>query len=143
MNMPGSHINRTLAETFLAKMEFGTLQKEPFWYANEANLMRICALHLQGGIYLDTDVILTNEVLGGSITLDRVMSQVPHEGKWENAVMKFNEPKNPFVAEVVHNMIENYDDLNYWNETEKVKIFDFFSVKNVDKKIIELIEKDM
>lgn len=40
-------------------------------------------------------------------------------------------------------MIENYDDLNYWNETEKVKIFDFFSVKNVDKKIIELIENDM
>ena len=109
MELPGSHMKKDVVQPFADKMEDGSLEKGRFWYANEANMMRLLVLYLQGGIYLDTDVVLINKVLGGSTTLDNAAARHSDKKGFHNSVLKFNQPNNPFLAEVLHNMILNYD----------------------------------
>jgi Alpha 1,4-glycosyltransferase conserved region/Glycosyltransferase sugar-binding region containing DXD motif len=117
--IPISHIDQNLAQEFLNKMTTGELQKEPYWYANEANLMRLCLLYSQGGIYLDTDVVLLNHILAANPALDNVMGRHKDGKKFHNAVMKFTQPGNPFLAAVLDDMFLHYNGTKWGNNGPK------------------------
>ena len=50
----------TPAERFLSKLD--SARKGRYWYANEANLLRLLTLYQQGGIYMDIDIYVTKSL---------------------------------------------------------------------------------
>lgn len=102
IDVPGSEIDQEAAKDFIARLD--VLKKEKFWYSNETNLLRMCLLYLQGGIYLDTDVILINNILGNDERIDNVMGR--NKRKFHCAVMKFTKPGNRFLAATINNFFE-------------------------------------
>lgn len=117
MTMPGSEINRTLAQDFLTLMP--ARKEEKYWYSNEANVLRLCLLYTQGGIYFDTDVILISRVLASHPKLDNVMGRHSDGRKFHNAAMKFTTLRNRFLAATLNNMMENFDGLKWGNNGPK------------------------
>ena len=53
-------ITSSPAHDFIKKL--GKAKKTANWYANEANLLRLLFLYKQGGVYLDTDMILVRSL---------------------------------------------------------------------------------
>ena len=117
MTMPGSEIDPVKAEAFLANLS--ELQHEKYWYANEANLLRLCVLYTKGGIYIDTDVVLISHVLAGDDRIDNAMGRHADGTKFHNAVMKFRKPGNRFLAATLNNMMTHFDGLKWGNNGPK------------------------
>jgi len=108
MDVPGSLVDPKAAQSFLSRLYDNQLQQEKYWYSNETNLLRLCILYLQGGIYLDTDVILISDQLAAA-SVDNVMGRNSDHRKFHCAVMKFTEPGNPFLAAVLSDFLQNYN----------------------------------
>ncbi|CAB9513686.1 Alpha 1,4-glycosyltransferase conserved region [Seminavis robusta] len=115
---PGSQIDPHAAAEFSSRID-PALRHEKYWYANEANLVRLCILYLQGGIYLDSDVVLINDRLATDPRIDQAMGRHRDGSKYHNAAMKFTQPGNRFLAAVINNMIEHYDGSKWGNNGPK------------------------
>ena len=61
IDLPESGVDRRAAAEFIAKLP--TLSQEKYWYSNETNLLRMCLLFLHGGIYMDTDVLISSKLV--------------------------------------------------------------------------------
>jgi lactosylceramide 4-alpha-galactosyltransferase len=104
-----SIVNATAAASWMKKMpEYST---KPYWYSHFTDLVRLLVLYKQGGVYLDTDVVvvkpfyeLTN-VLGWEDTL-----KIQANG----AVLKF-EQENIFIGKCINEYFSSYrhDDWGY------------------------------
>ena len=110
-----SRVDKKAANAFLSQIS--KLRKEKYWYSNETNLLRMCLLYLQGGIYLDTDVILINPVLANDDRIDNVMAR--NDKKFHCAVMKFTKPGNRFLAAAISNFLNNYNGTVWGNNGPK------------------------
>ena len=53
MTRSHSIVNVTLATEWMARIATNYSQ-EKYWYSNESNLLRLCLLYVDGGIYMDT-----------------------------------------------------------------------------------------
>ena len=63
--------------------------------------------------------------------LEEIVESIPYNilkkmQKEKEILKKKIKKKDPHIQKIT--VIENYDDINFWNETEKVRIFDFFSL---------------
>jgi lactosylceramide 4-alpha-galactosyltransferase len=78
-----------------------------YWYTNQSNVLRALLLYTQGGIYMDTDILVTKP-------LDKLRNVIGMEfiDKVNGAVLKFDQ-YNPFMADVLNNVFENFDP-NIW-----------------------------
>jgi Alpha 1,4-glycosyltransferase conserved region/Glycosyltransferase sugar-binding region containing DXD motif len=114
---------------------------EKYWYSNEANLLRLCLLYTEGGIYLDTDVILVRPLVPTTfrppqrelsrdtfqprdsadetgLALDNAMAR---DGRsFHNAVMKFMQPGNPLLAAAITDFVQNYNGTVWGNNGPRV-----------------------
>lgn len=129
VEMDGSLVNATAAALWASNLD--QWKTEQFWYSNESNLLRLCLLYTQGGIYLDTDVILVRPLVvvvaeedaaqqqdGGSLAHDNAMA---HDGRtFHCAVMKFLVPGNHFLAAGIDNFLQNYNGNDWGNNGPRV-----------------------
>ena len=77
----------------------------PHWYTSFSNLYRLLLLWRHGGVYIDTDVVLTRPLHG----LDRAIGfQDPARRFANNAVLVFKRPGNPFVWRSLVEIAANY-----------------------------------
>jgi hypothetical protein len=119
LEAPNSEVDALAARNFGNRID-STWKHERYWYiGNEANLMRLCILYLQGGIYVDTDVVFLNDRLATDPRIDQAMGRHRDGSKFHNAVMKFSRPGNRFLAAVINNMIENYNGTKWGNNGPK------------------------
>jgi len=80
------------------------ITKGKFWYSHITDLLRFVIIYLEGGIYLDTDVIVTRPFH----PLNNVVAFEDDEtGTINGAVMVFQE-KNNFVEECLYEYLTNY-----------------------------------
>lgn len=146
-------INATAARLWESKL-LSHWKTEQYWYSNEANLLRLCLLYTQGGIYLDTDVVLVRPLVGLPTekdattfssssssststnantslrsasrqritedttdgfslitTIDNAMAR--DGGSFHNAVLKFMDAGNLFLAAAINDFIQYYNG-NVW-----------------------------
>jgi Glycosyltransferase sugar-binding region containing DXD motif/Alpha 1,4-glycosyltransferase conserved region len=87
------------------------------WFAHESDLIRLCAIYLEGGIYIDTDVVLVRPMYKtydekAGLVFDNVLTQL--DGRYESAVMKFVHPGNIYIGQAINNYLHNYDS-NEWD----------------------------
>jgi Glycosyltransferase sugar-binding region containing DXD motif/Alpha 1,4-glycosyltransferase conserved region len=109
-----SIIQASAAELWSSQVET-KWKHEKFWYANESDLLRFCILYTEGGIYIDTDVVLvrplavldkTSDPYDG-LKLDNVLAR---EGtSFHSAVMKFTQAGNTFLGTAINNFLDNYN----------------------------------
>ena len=77
----------------------------PHWYTSFSNLYRLLLLWSEGGIYIDTDVIVTQPF----DKFDRVVGFQDPDNKFaNNAVLVFKKPGNQFVWRSLVEMEANY-----------------------------------
>jgi hypothetical protein len=145
MDISNSIVNTTLAQRWMSKIT-EQYSKEIYWYSNESNLLRLCILYTQGGIYLDTDVILVRPLIpirnnenvqqkqlqllhtSNSKTIEKddnyglyVDNVMARDGKsLECAVMKFLQPKNIFLGHAINNFLYNYNGTDWGNNGPRV-----------------------
>jgi Glycosyltransferase sugar-binding region containing DXD motif/Alpha 1,4-glycosyltransferase conserved region len=129
MRTTSTLINATAARVWSSRLDQWKAQK--YWYSNEANLLRLCLLYTEGGIYLDTDVILVrplaameqsfvaqNADVNDGLILDNTMAR---DGKsFHNAVMKFLQAGNPFLAAAIDDFVQNYNGTVWGNNGPRV-----------------------
>jgi Glycosyltransferase sugar-binding region containing DXD motif/Alpha 1,4-glycosyltransferase conserved region len=134
MTTSNSLVNQTLAKEWMSQIRT-RYRHEKYWYSNESNLLRLCILYVQGGIYLDTDVILvrpmyivepttsTNSMKNtitdyNGLDVDNVMAR---DGKsFECAVMKFIQPNNVFLGHAINNFLSHYNGVDWGNNGPRV-----------------------
>ena len=130
--VPQSRVNATAAREWASRLDF--YKTEKYWFSNEANLLRLCLLYTQGGIYLDTDVVLVRPlvVVGRTSSTDSDSSAATEEQPqglaldntiskgFNNAVLKFLTPGNHFLAAAIDNFILNYDGVTWGNNGPRV-----------------------
>lgn len=114
---PKGTINLARAEQFISRLN--SLKKERYWYANEANLLRLCALYLEGGIYVDTDVVFINNILATDPRIDNAAGRHKDGSKFHNAVLKFTKPGNPFLAACLDSFLQHYNGTKWGNNGPK------------------------
>ena len=100
-------VNRTLAEDWMSQIHTKWVHEE-FWDNNESNLVRVCLLFLQGGIYLDTDAVLT-QPLDTAAFPDNSMAVNEKDHLVANFVMKFLHPGNKFLQANLADFFANYN----------------------------------
>ncbi len=76
----------------------------PFWYSHATDLLRLLFLYLDGGVYLDTDVILVKPF--ETLTENSLGWQDPGQAI-NGAVMKFDKG-HPFLAECLREFATTY-----------------------------------
>jgi hypothetical protein len=103
--IPGSLIEPGPVRKFIKNLP--EYIKTKYWYTNQSNVLRALLLYTQGGIYMDTDILLVKP-------LDELHNVIGMEfiDKVNGAVLKFDQ-YNPFVAAVLNNVFENFDP-NIW-----------------------------
>ena len=75
------------------------------WYTSFSNLYRLLLLWKVGGIYMDTDMLVTKPFYD----LDRAIGfQDPARRMANNAVLVFKEPGNPYVWRCLEEISSNY-----------------------------------
>jgi Alpha 1,4-glycosyltransferase conserved region/Glycosyltransferase sugar-binding region containing DXD motif len=118
----------------------GVWKTENYWYSNEANLLRLCLLYTEGGIYLDTDVILVRPLVPRTFRPPRELSRdtfepndsadetglaldnaMARDGRsFHNAVMKFMQPGNPLLAAAITDFVQHYNGTVWGNNGPRV-----------------------
>jgi Alpha 1,4-glycosyltransferase conserved region/Glycosyltransferase sugar-binding region containing DXD motif len=125
--------------TALWASRLGRWKTEKYWYSNEANLLRLCLLYTEGGIYLDTDVILVRPLVpttsrpqelspdtsesteSGDETGLAVDNAMARDGRsFHNAVLKFMQPGNPLLAAAITDFVLNYNGTVWGNNGPRV-----------------------
>ena len=77
----------------------------PHWYTSFSNLYRLLLLWKEGGVYLDTDMIVTRPFDG----LDNAMGLQDPDGRFaNNAALVFKRPGSPFVRRALADIAANY-----------------------------------
>ena len=126
-------VNKTAAEEFIASLP--KLRRQEFWYSNESNLLRLALLYVQGGTYMDTDVIILrshDEAFAGggggsgAVKEERNASAIeplPRDGAIaapENNVIPFPKPHHPFVAAALNNFMRHFNGTVWGNNGPRV-----------------------
>ena len=131
----GRHVevNKTAAKQFIASLP--KLRRQDFWYSNESNLLRLALLYVQGGTYMDTDVIILrsyDEAFAGggggsgAVKEERNASAIepmPRDGAIaapENNIIPFPKPHHPFVAAALNNFIRHFNGTVWGNNGPRV-----------------------
>ena len=123
VSMENSIVNATLANTWASRLET-RWKHEKYWYSNESNLLRLCLLYTEGGIYLDTDVILVRPLIESAdatddgLNFDNVMAR--DGGSFHCAVMKFLKKGNIFLGTAINNFLQNYNGNDWGNNGPRV-----------------------
>jgi lactosylceramide 4-alpha-galactosyltransferase len=101
-----SMLNGSPAQRFVKELK--NARKGPYWYANEANLLRLLLLYKYGGIYMDTDMIVVRplDTLGNNIVGWQGANTL------NNAFLKF-EKNNIFLRASLENFVKHYSG-RYW-----------------------------
>ena len=126
-------VNKTAAKEFIRSLP--RYRQQEFWYSNESNLLRLTLLYVQGGTYMDTDVIILRshdeafagggEGSGGSFENRNASAVVPlpKDGAIaapENNVLPFSKPHHPFVAAALNNFMLNFNGTVWGNNGPRV-----------------------
>ena len=122
-------VNQTMAKEFVKALP--RYQQQEFWYSNESNLLRLALLYVQGGTYMDTDVIILRShdeafAGGGGGSGGRnasVIAPLPSDGVImapENNVIPFPKPRHPFVAAALNNFMLNFNGTVWGNNGPRV-----------------------
>jgi Glycosyltransferase sugar-binding region containing DXD motif/Alpha 1,4-glycosyltransferase conserved region len=125
VRLKNSIVNTTAADIWSSQLET-KWKHETFWYSNESNLLRLCLLYTEGGIYLDTDVILVRPIVVVDETIDpydglNVDNVMAHDGKsYHCAVMKFLQKGNMFLGTAINNFLDNYNGNDWGNNGPRV-----------------------
>ena len=131
----GRHVevNETAAKEFIAHLP--QYRRQEFWYSNESNLLRLALLYVQGGTYMDTDVIILrsyDEAFagggGGSGAVKEkrnasAIEPLPKDGAIavpENNVIPFPKPHHPFVAAALNNFMRHFNGTVWGNNGPRV-----------------------
>jgi hypothetical protein len=101
-------ITKELAQRWIDKIPFFRTTKN--WYTNETNLMRLLSLFLFGGVYLDTDMIVTNPLYGLSNVLGM---QDPIAKSINGAVLAFPKPGNSFLQSSIVEYLSDFRPLRW------------------------------
>ena len=96
-------------DTFLPRVE--EYKRGEFWtYSHESNFVRLLVILQRGGIYIDSDIIVTKPFAGD------FQNSVGHEmplgmdgGEKVNNNLLIFEPSHPFLIEYLHQMLISYD----------------------------------
>ena len=94
----------TPAESFLKKLD--SARKGRYWYANEANLLRLLILYQQGGIYMDIDIYVTKSL--HTLKPNSIGWQDRYNSSLNNAFLKF-EKGNSFLLACLKEFAVNYN----------------------------------
>jgi len=103
-------LSPSLVENFLERLpEF---EKGEFWtYAHQSDFVRMLVLLQQGGIYLDTDIVLTKQ-----LPISKMQNAIAYEmydgGRLNNNVLIF-ERGHLFLVECLNQMFERYNPDEY------------------------------
>ena len=96
-------------DTFLPRVD--EYERGEFWtYSHESNFVRLLVILQRGGIYIDSDLIVTKPFAGdfqNSVGHEMPMGMDGGE-KVNNNVLIF-EPGHPFLIEYLHQMFISYD----------------------------------
>jgi len=122
-------VDKTVAKEFIRSLP--RYRQQEFWYSNESNLLRLALLYVQGGTYMDTDVIILRShdeafAGGGGGSGGRNASAVallPKDGAIaapENNVIPFPKPHHPFVAAALNNFMLNFNGTVWGNNGPRV-----------------------
>lgn len=129
----GVEVNETAAKAFIASLP--KLRRQEFWYSNESNLLRLALLYVQGGTYMDTDVIVLRShdepFAGGgggsgAVKENRdasAMEPLPKDGAIaapENNVIPFPKPHHPFIAAALNNFMRHFNGTVWGNNGPRV-----------------------
>ena len=93
----------TPAEGFIKKLK--KARNGAFWYANEANLLRMLLLYKYGGIYMDTDIIVVRPL--DSLKTNTLGWEEPCKGLINGAFAKF-EKGNLFLEASLKDFVRNF-----------------------------------
>ena len=77
------------------------------WITNESNLMRYLLLYLYGGIYLDTDMIVTKPLDDDHLPPNVIGMQDANTRSVNQAIMKF-QPRNAFLATAINDFFRTF-----------------------------------
>jgi hypothetical protein len=99
--IPDSLIKPEPARKFIKNLPEYT--KTEYWYTNQSNVLRALLLYTQGGIYMDTDILVVKP-------LDKLHNVIGMEfsDKVNGAVLIFDQ-YNPFMASVLNNVFEHFE----------------------------------
>ena len=126
-------VNKTAAKEFIKSLP--RYQRQEFWYSNESNLLRLALLYVQGGTYMDTDVIILrshDEAFagggggsGGSLESRNAsaVAPLPKDGAGafpENNLIPFPRQHHPFVAAALNNFMFNFNGTVWGNNGPRV-----------------------
>ena len=126
-------VNKTMAKVFMRSLP--QYRQQEFWYSNESNLLRLALLYVQGGTYMDTDVIILRShdeafAGGGGGSGDSRVSRntsavapLPKDGAIaapENNVIPKFKPHHPFVAAALNNFMLNFNGTVWGNNGPRV-----------------------
>ena len=108
IDMPNSAINEEAARSWMSKIEI--YRKEKYWYAQYSDGLRLLFLYTQGGVYMDTDVIVVKPL----DQLHNVAGFASNAKLVNNAVLIFDKG-NSFLG----------DCINEYFSTFKTEVWDF------------------
>jgi len=99
-------LNPSLVEDFLEMLP--QIEEGEFWtYSHQSNFVRMLILLHQGGIYLDTDIVLTKK-----LPMSKIQNAIAYEmydgGRLNNNVLIF-ERGHPFLVECLNQMFQRYN----------------------------------
>jgi Glycosyltransferase sugar-binding region containing DXD motif/Alpha 1,4-glycosyltransferase conserved region len=119
LNAPNSEIDSRAVRNFVHRIDSARKQERNWHIGNEANLIRLCILYLEGGIYVDADVVFLNDRFATDPRIDQAMGRHRDGSKFQNAVMKFSRPGNRLLAAVLNKMIDTYSGTKWGNNGSK------------------------
>ncbi|XP_031268071.1 uncharacterized protein At4g19900 [Pistacia vera] len=113
-------------------------RKTEFYSTHYSELVRLAALYKYGGIYIDSDIIVLNNLssLNNSVGLEEQLAESPLNG----AVMAFRK-HSPFILECLNEFYMTYDDTQLrWNGADLLTrvVRKFWSKENTSLKQLEL-----
>ena len=113
------------AEDFIVQLDMA--RGGSYWYANEADLLRLLFLYKTGGIYIDMDVTVVKRLdsLGSNI----VGWEDKQESSLNNAFLKF-EKGNPYLEACLKLYAPTYDN-NAWGKSGPILLTNVYG--NLDK----------
>jgi hypothetical protein len=107
--LPDSLVNPPKAEEWMSTKILRNFLGNA-WYADIADLVRLLLLYTEGGVYLDTDVLVAKP-------LDHLRYHIGFQNpdSPNNAVMVFRDKGNAFVGECINEYFANYiSNTNSW-----------------------------
>ena len=92
------------AESFIPRL--AKARKGQYWVYNEANLLRLLLLYLDGGMYMDTDIILVRPL--DALVSNAIGYQDSSNRALNNAILWFDKG-HPFLALCLQEFVKHYN----------------------------------